>query len=420
MPGNPSIDRLETLECIERNGVIRSLTRVARVFGMGQYLDYRVLWAGLAKAGIPAAYSRLVDTTNNTTIAQTMPFNALVLTERDAKIADLDKGTVDVTLKYEHILDGPNQSLQGFINFLGLSSVLFVRGRSSIVQKPTNFFYYKGQQSVTGTFPITDVFEGIGGTIEITYTGPAVASGSTGTIAGVTGTTEANGTWVLQQGSGGDYILSGTTGQFVHPYLGGGTITFATGTNVPRIQILTGHRFPLTDPDWPGRQFISGGEIQLPYPQENARLAGFAWTSNPLSYKRAIHNKVNATAWMGYPPRTWLCTEAEHEVLDPKGLALPPPTNVAAGTPLYKFEFEFQYDSDTWDQTVTYIDSRTNLPPSNVQPASLADLLNPQVIDQQPDWQPPNEPFPAGYWQVVALPEADYNAFFASKFEGLN
>jgi hypothetical protein len=85
------------------------------------------------------------------------PFSNLVLTNMVAKMA-ASNNIVDVEISYEHVLDGFNQIL---VN--PPSGRLFVKGRSSIVDKTTNFFRKEGnpaadriQLEVAHTFPEWD------------------------------------------------------------------------------------------------------------------------------------------------------------------------------------------------------------------------------------------------------------------------
>lgn len=415
MPGNPSIDRLETLECVERNGVVRRLVRTARVMGMTGWTDYRVLWQGLAKAGIPAWGTGLVDSTNLTNFANTQAFNTLVLIQRDAKIAEQDPGTVDVILTYEHLLDGPNQGLK----FPGSNTILYTKSRSSVVQKPTNFFYPYGQnQASTAPINILEVssLTGPGSPVVITVAaGTYISNGTSITISGLE-PSDLDGTWIVTALGNGQFILNGSA--FSGDAYTGGQLALTPGTLAPRIQILVGHKYALDDSNFPGQIQIQGGEISLPFPQENLRLEGYIYTANPRAIKRAIHRMVNAVQWLeDNDQRCWLCSEVQFDILDPKPVVFPAALGVAQ--PLYRFEFEFQYDPDTWDQTVTFKDSRTGLPPADVVLGYIPDPNAPDVQDQQED-DITAETFPAGWWTVPALPQTDFNAFFAAYFDGNN
>jgi hypothetical protein len=73
------------------------------------------------------------------------PFSNLVLTNMVPKMA-ASNNIVDVELTYEHVLDGFNQIL---VN--PPSGRLFVKGRSSIVDKTTNFFRKEGNPAFPKT-----------------------------------------------------------------------------------------------------------------------------------------------------------------------------------------------------------------------------------------------------------------------------
>ena len=107
--------------------------------------DFTALSRALTAAGIPEPFSTLAN----------IGYGSLVLIERSTQMGERDKSCVDVTLKYEHILDGPNQELNR-----PASGLLFGKGRASITQKTTNFYYPYGQVNlgrvqilVAHTFP---------------------------------------------------------------------------------------------------------------------------------------------------------------------------------------------------------------------------------------------------------------------------
>ncbi len=133
------IDRIDNLTFTERNGVIRSLTRKARVlFSRTETIppDFSVLSAATAVCPIP--YSQPMDMTG-TAIAG---YKHLALVERTPSVVENDTSVVDVILKYDHILDGPNQGL-----IKPFRGKIFGKGRSSIADKTTNFFVPNGGDS---------------------------------------------------------------------------------------------------------------------------------------------------------------------------------------------------------------------------------------------------------------------------------
>lgn len=134
----PSIDHTDTLSMTESLGMVRQLTRFARVSGLAS-TDYTVLLEGLRAAGIPDYGSRLIPFTTPPTDPN-YRLRMLVLVDRKVKLTDRDPGSVDVTLDYQHILDGDSQSLNG-IAFPGVQpTVLYGKNKTSVQQTKTNFF----------------------------------------------------------------------------------------------------------------------------------------------------------------------------------------------------------------------------------------------------------------------------------------
>jgi hypothetical protein len=128
------IDRIDSLSLVEKLGVIRSLTRKARVvWGVTETRppDFSVLTVAMSL--MPAPFSTISGF--GPFAIQYQGFDALVLTERSPTLSENDPGCVDVILKYEHLLDGPNQQLRN-----PPSGLLFGKGRCSITEKTTNFY----------------------------------------------------------------------------------------------------------------------------------------------------------------------------------------------------------------------------------------------------------------------------------------
>lgn len=132
-----SVDTLNTLNAVENRGVIRSMTRMATVIFQPSEL------VGVVNQSILQLALAACDATNLTSFSTLVDegFASLVLIERNPKLIEKDK-TVEVELKYEHVLDGPNQQL-----FAPTSGILYGKGRSSIVEKSTAFYYPFGKQN---------------------------------------------------------------------------------------------------------------------------------------------------------------------------------------------------------------------------------------------------------------------------------
>jgi hypothetical protein len=406
------IDRIDLLSAIEVRGVVRNLTRKARViFTSGQIPeDYYVLADALTSAGIPVAMS-FANGAGNVPLGA--PYNNLVLIERNPEIVEGDTGTVDVVLKYEHILDGPNQLL-----FTPPRGIIYGKGQSSITQKPTNF-YNANLNPQPGTLLAVI---GSAGTITLTFLNNNFQTGQQ-IVVSWTGPTGQQYTWLgtITSVSGATITVTGPnpTVPPSTPFPPGTTpviVTLASPLTGPqRQQITVAHTFPLTDPVINGQVYtnlpntiVQIGEINIAYPQQNFQFQGLIQVSNPWTIVNALIRTINATTWFDQPPGTWICSEVKFEIYD---------TNGPLTGPLYKFEFEFQNDSDGWNPTVVFKDQRTGRPPANVQPAIATDANG--ILNQAYNPLKPNQLQPAGYWQVPSLRSVDYNVYFTSFFEGI-
>lgn len=155
-------ERFEDLSCTERLGVITSLTRKQRIVfeaGDNPPKNFNILKAALNVVPQPLTPPPTATIDSEIQLAAIMdqgePFGQLVLVSRDARIAENEKWCVDVTLHYEHIMAGPNQSVQD-----PQSGIIFGKGKTSVVDKTTNFFWPNNDRSkpreviqVSHTFP---------------------------------------------------------------------------------------------------------------------------------------------------------------------------------------------------------------------------------------------------------------------------
>jgi len=78
------------------------------------------------------------------------------------------------------------------------------------------------------------------------------------------------------------------------------------------------------------------------------------WTVNegPLEDSKKFAGKVNSNKFLGGEPNTWLCTKYLGRSND--------------GGRTYHLEVECQYDEETWDATVVYVDTDTGEPPNDI------------------------------------------------------
>lgn len=150
------IDRLDNLSAKESHGVVRQLTRKARVVFKNPdalQTSYDILGAALSFLdaqgfGAMSTLNLLDDPQNR--------WGALTLVRREPSLAFPDShNCVDVVLDYQHLLDGANQLFQPAMQTIGgavadagnLTGSIFGKGRCSIVDKTTNFYYPNGDRT---------------------------------------------------------------------------------------------------------------------------------------------------------------------------------------------------------------------------------------------------------------------------------
>ena len=334
------IDRVDNLSLVERLGVVRSLTRKARVIlnpseGKG---DYSTLSVALSVCPAPMS------------TATALGYESLVLVGREPQVVENDPTVIDVILRYEHILDGPNQSLippAGAVGAFSPPRVLYGKGRCSITEKTTNFYVPPGLPNIPAN----------------------------------------------------------------------------------RIQIQTAYTYYNLDPNVAGQCVLGpqlpwtikqGGEITVPFPQGNFQLSGYIkLVGNPYILANQFIAKINQEAWMGQNAFTWICSEVQWDIMDVKNR-------------LYRFGFEFQYNIDTWNPTVVFIDARFGKPPAdvNTQKATLVDpatinakstgvlSMNTNLFTVIPAVSA-GAIQPAAVWTVPFLTPVNFDSMFAAVFEGV-
>jgi hypothetical protein len=126
--------------------------------------------------------------------------------------------------------------------------------------------------------------------------------------------------------------------------------------------MVTGRRFVhRDDPDGAGALLQSlgivsgfrfedqGGDVEIQIPMPAMRVSRIE-PANPWRLARTYVGRVNARRWNDGEPRTWLCT------------AINGTTNDFGKT--FEVSYEFQFNDETWDATVVYIDPDTGQPTS--------------------------------------------------------
>lgn len=96
-----------------------------------------------------------------------------------------------------------------------------------------------------------------------------------------------------------------------------------------------------------------GGTIAVMVPMSTISGSYVQQTASPGAITKAYIGKLNSTTWQGGAARTWMCTSFTFELVDD-----------TLSPPLYRFDFTFEYDDQTWDNdtTVVFIDEDTGSP----------------------------------------------------------
>lgn len=321
MAADVYIDRVDTLSCTERLGVVRQLVRKVRVKNIAAF-DYTILTKALDAAGVPRFGDVLDDTHHE--------LNMLVLVERTVALVEEDTETVDVTCTYEHLLDGAHQNVKK-----PLSGILYGKSSSSVQQKTTNFYREAG-------------------------IGP------------------------------------------VKP-------------------IIVGHTYPKDDPEFgnkdpkatTGKYLQQGGEVNVMFPQETYKFEGYINTSTPWLIRKKILNHINSEPWLDAGVYEWMCTAVEYELLQNTEQE-----ELIDTVSVYKFSFEFQHNTDTWNPTAVFIDPNTNKPPSMLEPGPQPPGGLPALDNKSFSMRAIlNNQYP-GYMYVRYHKERDFNKFFGALIEG--
>jgi hypothetical protein len=268
---NYVLDHLDNLEMDEQNGVVRSLTRKARITGLNPAtVDFNVLIEAYNQVGLPTPGSFLQGTAMFPLPVPTVTqyaLSMLVLAKRRFKLIE-DKTAVDVYLEYQHFMDGDNQNLTNqALSPNGWkvpnSPVVYGKNRASVQQTKANFVNSLVQAqdfNPFGNFPVGSVVDYKGffwiALQDQIWAGPPNAGlppppGPAGTAPGVI--------WGLiseQQ------IIASILFPPVIPLLG---VVLLPAPGVRR-QVLVGHQFPTTDLNAPGQTLFQTGEFTIMQP----------------------------------------------------------------------------------------------------------------------------------------------------------
>ena len=133
-------------------------------------------------------------------------------------------------------------------------------------------------------------------------------------------------------------------------------------------QILLEHTFPDDDVDFglnttfnpsdvTPKAVLQGGEIALLMPSAEQEITIFYSTDYPMDYCLSWLGHINWYSWGSAAPFTWICSDVSYTI-----------HNLATSPPVWKFQFQFQYDPLGWPKNAIFVDPRTGKPPQNLVP----------------------------------------------------
>ena len=122
-------------------------------------------------------------------------------------------------------------------------------------------------------------------------------------------------------------------------------------------QVTVSHTFPADDRNHPGETIVQGGEFTFYSAQRSFSIHGIKETNTPWNIANTIIGSVNIYPFSGEAARMWLCTAVNWK-----------PESNYGGVTRYFMRFEFEFNPDSWDPTVVFIDEATNKPPPDLVP----------------------------------------------------
>lgn len=127
------------------------------------------------------------------------------------------------------------------------------------------------------------------------------------------------------------------------------------------MQVTVEHQYPDDDANHPGELVVQGGEFSYYDAQRSFAVHGIKYTAAPWLIANAIVARVNSIRFSGEDERTWMCMACNWK---PQGVHPEPGGRGFA----YYMRMEFQFDKETWDPTVVFIDDVTGKPPKDLVP----------------------------------------------------
>lgn len=109
---------------------------------------------------------------------------------------------------------------------------------------------------------------------------------------------------------------------------------------------------------WPSQVLVQGGEINVFVPDAVYTIQGWrTLASHPRTLEKLMLGAVNSEPFLGDPVKTWICSDVRWHFIG---------REEDTGFNRYEMQFEFQYNDDTWEYPVVFIDPETNRPPEGL------------------------------------------------------
>jgi len=134
-----------------------------------------------------------------------------------------------------------------------------------------------------------------------------------------------------------------------------------SNTDIYGEQVVVSHTYPANDPNHPGETIFQTGEFPYYDSQRSFMVSGIKRTPTPWLIANLIAGRVNAVPFSGEAARMWLCTACNWKGEGP---------HTGTSEHRYFMQFEFQFNPDTWDPTVLFIDDVTGKPPVDLVPGT--------------------------------------------------
>ena len=106
-----------------------------------------------------------------------------------------------------------------------------------------------------------------------------------------------------------------------------------------------------------GGEQTERGTIEVLVPMSHLEFVFDRATSAPGAFTKSYGGHVNSSSWQGGVARTWMCTQADFELVDD-----------SVNPHVYRMTFAFDFDPEGWDNDTTalFIDPLTGRPPKGL------------------------------------------------------